>query len=157
MSAYPYTPEQRLQGFFSRIEAVPFAGCWLWTGSTDHLGYARLRGGDEYLGHRFAYARLRGAIPAGACVLHRCDVPSCVNPDHLFLGTHQENMVDRNSKGRSARLRGELNGHAKLTEDQVREILASTDTHRSLARRYGVTHGLIGNIKAGRVWKHVGL
>lgn len=78
-------------------------GCWLWQGSKSPKGYGVISyQGKAWRAHRLAYKFTRGDIPAGLCVLHRCDNPSCVRPDHLFLGTHGENNTDRARKGRNA-------------------------------------------------------
>jgi hypothetical protein len=87
------------------------------------------------------------------CVLHRCDIPSCVNPDHLFIGTHAQNMRDRDAKGRSRGAAGELNSHAKLTRSQVADIRVSIKRHAELAKEFGVTAAHIQNIRANRKWE----
>lgn len=79
--------------------------CWLWTGSTQSSGYGQLHQGDgenrrAFLAHRLSYEHFVGPIPADKCVLHRCDTPRCVRPDHLFLGTRRDNVADMNKKGR---------------------------------------------------------
>ena len=89
----------------NRIEAnsipEPNSGCWLWLLSCDHSGYGNISIlGRKFSAHRVSWAAFNNAIPAGACVLHRCDVPCCVNPDHLWLGTHSDNMRDCVAKGR---------------------------------------------------------
>lgn len=90
--------------FFSKIERIPISGCWLWTGATKK-GY-----GDIFIGagagrkhisaHRFSWEFHNGAIPEGLIVCHKCDIHECVNPEHLFLGTHADNMQDCSNKGR---------------------------------------------------------
>lgn len=83
---------------------VPLAGCWLWTGHVDRCGYGKICVNHRNINsHRAAWAAFRGPIPDGLHVLHSCDVPSCINPDHLFLGTHADNMRDRMVKGRYRR------------------------------------------------------
>lgn len=83
----------------------PNSGCHLFLGHQDALGYGRVKRGSRVPvgAHRYAWRLSRGPIPKGLCVLHRCDVRSCVNPDHLFLGTQIENIDDRNRKGRTHR------------------------------------------------------
>jgi hypothetical protein len=78
----------------------PNSGCWLWLGSTDKLGYGKVNVGGHYLAHRLAYADTVGPIPDGMLVLHRCDMPSCVNPEHLYVGDDQDNMDDMVERGR---------------------------------------------------------
>jgi hypothetical protein len=120
-------------------------------------GYPRLRGVDV-LAHRVFYESHVGAIPAGLFVLHRCDVRSCVNPDHLFIGTIRDNVRDAVQKGRWADRRGERNGRSKLTAALVKEIrcaLAAGETQTALGPRYGVSQSLISDIALGIAWRHV--
>jgi hypothetical protein len=100
-----------------------------------------------------AYELVHGEIPDGVHVLHRCDNPSCVNPKHLFLGTHQDNMRDMSEKGRASR--GEKNANAKLSQEQVLEIKASAVSSRKLAPLYAVSDRQIRSIRSGQWWKHV--
>jgi hypothetical protein len=86
-------------------------------------------------------------------VCHRCDVPACVNPDHLFLGTHLDNVRDAISKDRHAR--GEVNGHAKLTADDVRAIRADRRIQRVVAAEYGVARTVVSRIRSGTRWGHL--
>ena len=92
------------------------SGCWLWTASKDVEGYGQMaHKGKRYRSHRLSFELHKGEIPDGLKVLHKCDNPSCVNPDHLFLGTHQENMDDMLAKGRQQK--GSRHAHSKITEE----------------------------------------
>lgn len=140
---------RKTKPFDEKYVPVTETGCWLWTSGWDSDGYGLLSGNVK--AHRESYARSFGPIPDGMCVCHKCDTPSCVNPGHLFLGTTQDNTRDRVEKRRGAI--GERSPHAKLTIEQVAEVLASKESKRSLAKRFGVTHGCIAHIRKGRSWK----
>ena len=96
---FQITPEQRFWRFVNKSTI----DCWLWTGYIGKNGYGRFKANKDIGAHRFAYQLLKGPIPAGLFVLHRCDVRHCVNPEHLFLGTQRDNILDAQSKGRLAR------------------------------------------------------
>jgi hypothetical protein len=132
----------------------PDTGCWLWTRSTSASGYGRISvNGKPRKAHRASYEIHIGPIPDGLCVLHRCDTPACVNPEHLFLGTQQDNMADMNRKGRGAR--GERNGGTHLTERDILAIRADKRLHRLIAADYGVAGSQISVIKNRKTWRHV--
>jgi hypothetical protein len=137
----------------------PNSGCWLWTGQYDSWGY-----GSFYLGrkkhttaHRVSWVVYRGAIPAGLVVCHKCDNRACVNPDHMFVGTQRDNILDMMRKGRQrVYLRhGSLSNRTKLDEEKVANILRDTRTARVIAAAYGVKNGVIHNIKSRLTWRHV--
>lgn len=103
--------------------------------------------------HRIAYTLFRGEIPQDIQVCHTCDNRACVNPDHLFLGTLQENIADKVAKRRQAK--GTTIAQHKLTEDAVREIRATLRQTSALAEKYGVHRTLIQQIRSGKGWGHV--
>lgn len=134
-----------------------FDGCWNWGAAKNRLGYGKFADGKGgwVLAHRAMWMNVNGAVTDGKEVCHKCDNPSCVNPDHLFVGTHQENMSDCKSKGRAVGHRGSKNGMAKLSLEDVVEIKNSSLASRILADKYGVSYSLIRHIKTGKKWAHV--
>lgn len=139
---------------------IDAAGCWIWKGrphSDKGYGRIKVRGGERKLAHRFIYERHRGPIPAGMCLLHRCDVAMCVNPDHMFIGTTADNNADRARKGRSAR--GERGSNTKLTAAQVLEIRAEPHTaciRQRLAEKFGVSIHTIADLRCKKTnWSHL--
>lgn len=141
----------------ARTYMCPMSGCWLFCGAINSKGYGVL---TRRLAHRVAYELLVGPMPAGMCVCHRCDVRCCVNPAHLFLGTHQDNMDDMTAKGRRNGVSaGTNNRHAKLTWESVnaiREGYANGDSYAALARRYGVGPTAISRVCRGQSWVALG-
>ena len=131
----------------------PNSGCWLWLGSLTPKGYGNTGTRRAHTAHRLSYLTFKGGFAPSNCVCHRCDVRSCVNPDHLFLGTNAENTADRDHKGRQAR--GERVGSARLTEQQVLEIAAAPRNAAGLAQHYGVHYSTINHIRTGRKWSHL--
>lgn len=140
--------------FFSKVEMIPLLGCWLWTGALSTKGYGSIRrDGRTRTASVLSYQMHRGEIPFGLCVLHRCDIPSCVNPEHLFLGTQKENVEDRDRKGRGAPgLRGEMHPSAKLTAEDVAKIRSSAESSVALGRLYGVSKTQILRIRKNITW-----
>jgi hypothetical protein len=128
-------------------------GCWIWQGALDNRGYGLARWNKKRTkAHRVSLLRLGHRIE-GLFVCHHCDTPSCVNPEHLFTGTHHDNDQDRIQKGRCAR--GERAGSSRLTEAEVISIRASTETQVELARRYKTTAKNIRDIQKRRTWRHL--
>jgi hypothetical protein len=134
-------------------------GCWLWTGATYKRGYGQImyqQRGHAIQAHRVSWEMTHGTIPNGLHVLHNCpggDNPRCVNPAHLFLGTHADNVADMVRKGRSAR--GERQPNAKLTEQSVKEIRAAVGMHRDVASKFNVSESLVRGVRSGKRWRHV--
>lgn len=140
--------------FGSKFKVDVGSGCWVWTRSRDRGGYGEFRlRGKRVRAHRYSWELKNGPVPEGMCVCHTCDNPSCVNPDHLFLGDQSVNMKDCSRKGRAAF--GERTANAKLTEDDVRSIKLDRRTTRAIATAYGVGQSTIAGIKTGRRWAHV--
>ena len=135
-------------------------GCLYWTGAKGKTGYGIIWNNGKLLrAHRVAYMLSYGPIPNGMCVCHKCDERSCVNPDHLFLGTQADNMRDASAKGRMAWSlpralpTGEDHHMAKLTSSDVAHIRASRETGVSLAKRYGISGNGISRIRRGLTYK----
>lgn len=151
-----------LHRFALKVATAP--GCWLWQATLNEHGYGvfyfrgRLR-----LAHRAAWEMLRGPIPDGLIVLHSCDTPACVNPDHLSLGTVLDNVRDMDAKGRRVNVgvppapaHGESNPNSKLRLSQVRDIrtaFRNGASKKSLATEYGVSRPVIAGIVEGRSWR----
>ena len=145
-----------MERFWNKVNKQAENGCWEWTASVNNKGYGWFRlDGKNRGAHRVSWMLQHGAVPGGLFVLHRCDNPSCVNPDHLWLGTNADNMRDKVEKGRAPALPGESNGQAKLTEADVIAIRADHRSLRAIAAEYGVSHALIGYIKRGDHWSHI--
>ena len=136
--------------------------CWLWQARRDKDGYGDIRLGGKHGGHvrahRVSWELHNGCIPDGLIVCHKCDNPPCVNPAHLFLGTHKDNSIDRTRKGRGRDSRGEKQGGAKLTANDVidiRSLRAFGAEGRALARAFGVSEASIAFICQRKTWRHV--
>ena len=141
--------------FESKIAYESMSGCWLWTASLDCQGYGYFFFNKTEKAHRVSYKLYNGPIPEGLSVCHKCDVPSCVNPDHLWLGTHKDNERDKIAKGRANYARGESHTRAKLTEDAVIDIRKKEMSQREYARKYGVSRTSIGWVQRRQSWNHV--
>ena len=155
----PRNIENRL---LSNIEVDQNTGCWNWTGNTfggeGGSGYGRMTiDGKNAVAHRVSYQHFKGDIPEGLFICHSCDNRLCINPDHLNPGTHTENMNDMVRAGHSSR--GERNGQALLTKEDVVEIkkLISSNkvTYRRIGKMFGVSRYAIKDIASGRTWAWV--
>lgn len=133
------------------------SGCWIWTGGTTYGGYGVFhpQRGVEFGAHRFA-AKQAGMDIEGKQVCHKCDTPSCVNPNHLFVSDQMGNIQDKVSKNRQAK--GEKNGGSKLKETEVLEILSAYErgeTQVSLSRKYKMSKYAIWRIVEGDGWAYL--
>lgn len=148
-----------IERFMRHVLPEPTSGCWLWAGTEQCRGYGQIEiNNKSWLAHRWSWVWHRGKIPKGLNVLHKCDTPCCVNPDHLFLGTQQANMNDMASKGRRSRKtggRGDRNGHASLSHQDVIAIRADNRTGVVIAAEYGVSPGAISFVKRRKTWSHI--
>jgi hypothetical protein len=131
----------------------PNSGCWLWVGSADRYGYGQLNiGGRPLKAHRISWEMHREPIPKGLFVLHKCDTPACVNPDHLFIGTKSDNSRDMFAKGRASRA-GENHPQARLTWRDVEDIRSCTAPGSQIGRVYGIKRQSVSNIRTNKIWK----
>jgi len=161
--------------FEDKFIPEPNSGCWLWLGALDHDGYGSfyVKRNVEPKAHRFSYELYCEPIPENLSVLHKCDNPCCVNPDHLFVGTQDDNMKDMKNKGRHRNpeinglklhpekaARGEKVNTAKLTEKdcyKVVEYYKQGYTQKQISEIYNVHYTTIGGVINGRYWKHLNL
>lgn len=150
--------EERL---FRHIEKTD--ACWLWQGRLVGKGYGSIglggAGAKQKLVHRLSYEIHKGQIPEGMVVMHKCDNPRCVNPDHLEAGTQSQNIKDAFARGRKINLpsglKGEDHGASKLTSDQVLSIRASSLSLNELSALYGVSRSAIERVRYRKTWRHI--
>ena len=157
-------PKRLADRIMAHVQFEANTGCWLWDGARDAAGYGRILRGSARTkrrmasAHRASWLAFMDSEPGALHVLHRCDTPACVNPAHLFLGTHQENIADCVAKGRARRVpvTGATHPNAKLTDAEVttiRELAASGNaSQREMAAVFGVSQGHISNI-VRNVWR----
>ena len=154
---YKKTISTQFHGKFT----VDSSGCWLWYGTHSQRGYGQLliggRKGHWIAAHRIAMHLYRGFdFNSSLLVCHHCDVVSCVNPDHLFIGTQSDNCLDREQKGRGRDSRGENGPRAKLTWNQVAEIRERAkdgETQMVLAKAFGINQPHVSRIVRGENWR----
>lgn len=142
--------------FHSRYVKDAVSGCWNWLGYTTSDGHGTAHHeGKGWMAHRLSWYLHRGPFDLSLKICHRCDNPKCVNPNHLFIGTHQDNQYDKISKGRQAK--GSGHGRAKLTEQDVRRIRTEKCgiLPSALAREYKITLRAMINVINGITWKHI--
>lgn len=153
-------PDADVVRFWKTVDKNYTSGCWLSTAIPSGKYGRNMMGGKLTLAHVVSWIIHNGAIPPGQRVCHRCDVPRCVRPDHLFLGTNKQNMEDMVAKGRCRPPMGEKSHFAKLTADdavRIREAIASGQaTIQQLAEQYKTSFQGIYHVARGQVWSHVG-
>lgn len=144
--------------FNNKYMPIPECGCWIWMGVNNGV-YGKLKIKGKAIGaHRASWMLHYGPIPNKLWVLHKCDTPLCVNPDHLFLGTHKDNMKDAVIKKRFPSRTGESNPASKLTEKEVIEIkalLKAGVNQYVIADMYGIWQSNVHKINAGEIWGHI--
>lgn len=147
--------------FWSKVDKSNPDGCWLWTGSKVPFGYGTTYyNGKPQRTHRISYKIAHGEIPDDVCVLHKCDNPACVNPDHLFLGTKHDNTQDMVKKGRQKYVthNGSENGNSKLKESdvtQIRCLFESGYSQKGIAKLFSISTRTVCQIVENETWKHV--
>ena len=156
-----------LDRFWTFVDKDAPNGCWLWTGCKCPNGYGGFSLRNKMVKvHRISWFIHNGDIPdiedsdyRGTCVLHKCDNPACVNPDHLFLGTHKDNMRDMLDKCRANKEKGEDRHSAKLTESQVLFMRAwhsyGDTTYKEIADFYGINQSTASRVINRLAWKHI--
>lgn len=148
------TLEQYAEKFWKRVDKSEPSGCWTWQGYCQRFGHGWL-GSRFGLAHRFAWKLLRGPLADDVCLLHHCDNPPCVNPDHLYIGDRKDNMRDKVARGRVQK--GQDSALARLKDEDVREIrrLKAEKTAGEVGAMFGITASHIFHIWARRAWKHL--
>lgn len=147
--------------FWSKVRIAAPEDCWEWNGALRNgYGHAWVDMKLQYA-HRVSWSWANGPIPSGMHILHRCDNPRCVNPGHLFIGTNNDNIADRISKGRGTNpgVPGERNHNAKINETTVRAIRSRAAsgqfTHKQIANEFGLSRSRTSSVIRGIGWKHV--
>jgi hypothetical protein len=135
------------------------SGCWVRTSSLMPKGYSTIKlNGKTRYAHRISYEHFVGPIPDGMCICHSCDNPSCVNPQHLFLGTQKDNLADMTNKGRRNGPRGRNHPRATITGQiaaKIKEYRQLGYTYREIAAICGTTLKVVQDVSTGRTWKEV--
>lgn len=149
--------------FWAKVDRLSNDECWLWTACKNNKGYGRYRppkSGKEFLAHRYSVVISGRPLGAKDCVLHTCDRPLCVNPNHLVIGTHKDNSDDMKRKGRERKnpCRGMRNHNSRLSDEDVitiRKLYVEGQNLASLVERYGVDRRTVTLIYSGKTWRHL--
>lgn len=150
---------ERLSRFMTMVAVKDSFECWEWTGNKPdgRYGHFSVRG-KIVKAHRWIYELCCGPIPEGMVIRHKCDNPSCVNPRHLTIGTHQDNINDRQERGRYADRQGEKHPLRKISEADVHDIRRAAElgeSHRSIAERFRIGSQQVGKIVRRENWGHI--
>jgi hypothetical protein len=157
-----YTQEPMEIRFWRFVDKKLDHECWYWIGNKNTKGYGQFSVGAKAQGsegaHRISWKlHNQQDIPSKMHIMHKCDNPSCVNPNHLTIGTAKDNTQDMIQKGRKRTVApvGDLNGKAILDAEKVRLIRSSTLNHAALGRQLGVSPNCIRGVRTGRTWSHI--
>lgn len=145
-------PEGR---FWKKVDKTGSEGCWNWTAGLNAFGYGAFGVGPRKIvaAHRYSFEIHNGKIPEGLSILHSCDNPKCVNPEHLRAGTKAENSKDMVMRNRSTA--GEKSASSKLSNKDVLEIFVDPRSQSKIAKAYNVDASVISRIKGRKSWKHI--
>jgi|SRR3990172_11883214 len=159
---YTRKPTDKIKLFWRHVNKTET--CWIWNGSKNNRGYGqfnlRKSSGEKtiVLAHRFSYEIENGPIPFKLCILHKCDNPPCVRPDHLFLGSQVDNAIDMINKGRGNKVNGIRNANSKLTTEKVIKLRSLYDQGVKvsvLCKMFGVSHNTASKVAQRRWWNSV--
>lgn len=151
--------DKDIKRFWSKVDIKSEDECWIWKAGKGRFNYGSFwLNGKSYSSHRVSYYLHNPEADINLFICHKCDIPECVSPHHLFAGTQNDNMQDKVIKNRQPKLKGSKHGMSILTEEQVLQI-KNTDmtfiTQEQLAKQYSVSRQIINQILNGRRWKHV--